>query len=191
MKGLLVLALLLCAATVVCAQNSVLRGVVTDESGAVVPGATVALSGPGVERTTTSGTNGAYTFVDLPAGDYTVRASAPQLTLPQPRALTIRGGVQTLNLRLTVASTTQQIVVEEDAGPSVSTDAANNAAATVLRGNDLDSLSDNPEDMQADLQALAGPSAGPGGGSIYIDGFSGGELPPKESITTASVRHRR
>ena len=30
--------------------------------------------------------------------------------------------------------------------------------------------------------ALAGPAAGPGGGSIFIDGFSGGQLPSKESI---------
>ena len=30
--------------------------------------------------------------------------------------------------------------------------------------------------------ALAGPSAGPNGASIFIDGFSGGELPPKETI---------
>ncbi len=28
----------------------------------------------------------------------------------------------------------------------------------------------------------AGPSAGPNGGSIFVDGFSGGQLPPKESI---------
>ena len=33
-----------------------------------------------------------------------------------------------------------------------------------------------------DLQALAGPSAGPNGGQIYIDGFTGGQLPPKSSI---------
>ena len=38
------------------------------------------------------------------------------------------------------------------------------------------------EFLQADLQALAGPSAGPGGGAIFIDGFSGGQLPSKESI---------
>ena len=47
---------------------------------------------------------------------------------------------------------------------------------------DLEALSDSSEDLLADLQALAGPSAGPNGGSIYVDGFSGGELPPKESI---------
>jgi len=34
----------------------------------------------------------------------------------------------------------------------------------------------------ADLQALAGPSAGPDGGQLYIDGFTAGELPPKSSI---------
>jgi hypothetical protein len=34
----------------------------------------------------------------------------------------------------------------------------------------------------ADLQTLAGPAAGPNGGSLFIDGFSGGELPPKNAI---------
>ena len=41
---------------------------------------------------------------------------------------------------------------------------------------------DSPDDLAADLSALAGPSAGPTGGSIFVDGFSGGQLPPKESI---------
>ncbi len=70
----------------------------------------------------------------------------------------------------------------ENAGPTVSTEASNNASAMVLTGSDLDALSDNPDDLLADLQALAGPAAGPSGGSIFIDGFSGGELPPKSSI---------
>ena len=58
----------------------------------------------------------------------------------------------------------------------------NNASALVIRGDDLQALSDDPEDLAADLQALAGPAAGPNGGSIFIDGFSGGQLPPKDSI---------
>jgi len=182
-KPAVLLLLLLCGAASSVAQSSSLRGVVTDESGAVVPGAMVALKGPGgFETSAVTGGDGAYAFANLAPGDYTVQASAPQLVLPQPRALTIRTGAQTLNLRLMVASTTQQILVEENGGPAISTDAASNATATVLSGSDLDALSDDPEDLQSDLQALAGPSAGPGGGSIYIDGFSGGELPPKESI---------
>ena len=177
------LLLILCNTVSAVAQSSILRGVVTDESGAVVPGATVALTGPaGYQKEALTGGDGAYTFTGLTPGDYTVQASAPQLVLQQPRALAIRAGAQTLNLRLMVASTTQQIVVEENAGPAVSTDAASNATATVLRGDDLEALADDPEDLQSDLEAMAGPSAGPGGGSIFIDGFSSGELPPKESI---------
>ena len=143
MKAAVLLLLALCGAASSFAQNSILRGVVTDSSGAVVPNATVTLSGPGgAEKTATTGSDGVYVFAGLTTGDYSVQASAPQLTLAQARALTIRSGTQTLNLRLTVASTVQQIVVEENAGPTVSTDAASNATATVLTGDDLNSLSD-------------------------------------------------
>ena len=180
--------LILGSATVLLAQNSLLRGVVTDESGAAVPGATVTVAGPGgLEKTAVTGGDGAYTFSGLTPGDYVVQASAPQLVLPQPRTVTIRNGAQSLNLRLAVASTAQQIVVEENAGPAVSTEAAGNTSATVLRGDDLAALSDDPEDLQADLEAMAGPSAGPGGGAIFIDGFSSGELPPKESIREVRI----
>ena len=61
-------------------------------------------------------------------------------------------------------------------------DPSQNAAQLVLRKEDLDALPDDPDDLAKDLQALAGPSAGPGGGQVYIDGFSSGRFPPKESI---------
>jgi len=51
-----------------------------------------------------------------------------------------------------------------------------------LQGDELQALSDDPTDLQADLQALAGPSAGPSGGAMFVNGFSGGTLPAKESI---------
>jgi hypothetical protein len=85
-------------------------------------------------------------------------------------------------LELKVAAVQQQTSIQENANTSVSTESANNASAMLLRGKDLESLADDPEDLGADLQALAGPSAGPGGSSIFIDGFSGGQLPSKESI---------
>ena len=43
-------------------------------------------------------------------------------------------------------------------------------------------LPDDPDELLTDLQALAGPSAGPNGGQLYIDGFTAGQLPPKSSI---------
>src|SRR5207248_10790708 len=76
----------------------------------------------------------------------------------------------------------QTITVQENNRAAVSTDANANASAQVLRGEDLDALGDSPEDLQEALLALAGPSAGPSGGQIFIDGFSGGQLPSKNSI---------
>ncbi len=51
-----------------------------------------------------------------------------------------------------------------------------------MKEADLDELPDDPDDLQSDLEALAGPSAGPNGAQFFIDGFSGGQLPPKSSI---------
>ena len=165
------------------AQTATLRGVVTDESGALVPAAKVLLTGPGSQtKSATSDGSGTYSFTGLTPGNYTVQASAPQLAQAQPGKIALKAGVQTLNLQLTVAAIEERVTVQDNSGPSVSTASGNNASALVLQGSDLDALSDNPDDLMADLQALAGPSAGPNGGSIFIDGFSGGELPAKESI---------
>ncbi|HEY4365063.1 MAG TPA: TonB-dependent receptor [Bryobacteraceae bacterium] len=168
---------------VVFGQASTLRGVVTDESGALVPGARVTVTPPrGAPQTAATDAGGAYSFSGLAPGTYSVQASGPNLALPQSRVITLDAGTLTLNLQLRVASTIQRVEVQANGDAPISTDPANSAAGLVLRGKDLDALSDDPEDLQADLQALAGPSAGPGGGSIFVDGFSGGDLPPKESI---------
>jgi protocatechuate 3,4-dioxygenase beta subunit len=77
------------------AQTVSLKGQVTDESGALVPGATVSLSGPGGSKAAVSGADGSYSFADLQPGAYTLRASAPGLTLPQPQKTNLRAGAQT------------------------------------------------------------------------------------------------
>ena len=165
------------------AQTAILRGQVTDESGAIVPGARVELQGPSsLLKTTKAGNDGSYVFGGLTSGDYILRASAPQLAIRQPAKVSLRTSPLTVNLVLYVSAEKQEVTVEENTKPAVSLEASANASAVVLRGTDLDALSDNPDDLAADLQALAGPAAGPNGGSILIDGFSGGELPAKNSI---------
>ncbi len=57
----------------------------------------------------------------------------------------------------------------------------------MLKDKDLDALSDDPDELASQLQALAGPAAGPNGGEIYIDGFTGGQLPTKSSIREIRV----
>lgn len=170
------------------AQTTTLRGVVRDESGGVVPGAAVTIAGPAVSSKRTKSTSeGTYTFSGLPLGDYTVQASAPGLALLEPAKVSLRGGIQTLDLELKVAALSEQVTVEENSRTTVSTEASANASAVIIEGKDLDSLSDNPNDLAADLQALAGPAAGPSGGAIFIDGFSGGQLPDKSSIREVRI----
>jgi hypothetical protein len=180
-------ALLVCASALV-AQTASLNGRVYDESGALVPGARVTITGSArFSKTVTSGGNGTYAITGITPGQYSMIASAPGLAMAQPEQLMIGGPVQTLDLRLKVVAAKTEVNVHDNVA-AVSTDAANNASATVLTGDDLQSLSDDPEDLQADLEALAGPSAGPGGGNaIFIDGFSGGQLPPKESIREVRI----
>ncbi len=163
-------------------------GVVSDESGAVVPGAKVALkSSTGAVKETASSADGSYSLAGLSPGTYTLLASAPDLALsPVPRVV-LKPGVVHVNIQMKIASTVQQVTVEENTGPIVTPDPANNATALVLRGEDLQALSDDPDDLAAELQALAGPAAGPNGGAIYVDGFSGGQLPSKESIREIRV----
>ena len=176
------LAIVICTSQAATAQTAFLRGQVFDESGAVVPKASVILTSPEgqVKRATTS-SDGSYSFSGLALGEYTVQASAPKLE-GQPVPITLKQGVQTLRLEVKVAAVQQQLTVQENSGAALSTESANNASALVLRGKDLEALADDPEDLASDLQALAGPAAGPGGNSIYIDGFSGGQLPPKDAI---------
>jgi hypothetical protein len=183
MKPSLCLLVAVLTAPCIHAQTATLRGEVTDESGAVIPGARVSATANGsAAKTTKADQSGAYSLAGLPPGEYSVQATAPQLVQAQPARIALKPGQQVLNLMLRVASMSEKVTVSDNGPPSVSTESANNASALVLRGADLDALSDDPDDLAVDLQALAGPSAGPNGGAIFVDGFSGGQLPPKESI---------
>src|ERR1700676_5222636 len=85
------------------AQTGTLTGQVTDESGAVVPKATVTIAGSrGVAKTTTSGDNGSYSLGGLTPGDYALQASAPDLVMAQAVKITVKAGAQVLNLQLKV-----------------------------------------------------------------------------------------
>src|SRR5215831_9764 len=177
------LAVLALSATTVFAQNGSLHGQVTDQDGAIIVDAKVTVrSSSDFVKTVNTDKTGVYSFANLRPGVYTVEASAPSLVLEGPVKLTVQSGSQTLNLQLKVFIPEQNITVQESNRTAVSTDASANVSAQVLRGQDLDALGDSPEDLQEALLALAGPSAGPSGGQIFIDGFSGGQLPSKNSI---------
>jgi len=159
-----------------------ITGSVQDTLGAVVQGATVTVVGPdGKEKTVTVNKNGEFNVTGLVPGKYTVKVSAPKFALYENTEVEVTPGKKTeLIVPLTVEAVNEQVDVNADTG--VSTDPDATASATVIKGKDLDALPDDPDELAAALQALAGPSAGPNGGQIYIDGMTGGNLPPKEAI---------
>ena len=160
-----------------------IKGVLTDDSGAVIPAASVALTGAGgLQKTAQTQADGSYTFVGLAPGQYTVKAAFPGFA-PFEKVVSVAAGsgIQ-LPIQMSIKAEKEEISVAAEAGPSVSVEPDNNATALVIKGDDLAALPDDPDDLADALQALAGPGAGPNGGQIYIDGFTGGQLPPKENI---------
>lgn len=159
-----------------------LRGQVIDPSGAIIPGASIVLSGNGKTLNATSNGNGSYRFNGLTPGRYSVTTTIDGFTPYQNPNLNISPGQnQKLNIPLSLAVQQQQVTVQAETN-TIDTSPDTNANSVVIKGKDLDALSDDPDELASELQALAGPSAGPNGGQIYIDGFSGGEIPPKSDI---------
>lgn len=167
--------------------GSILKGVVTDPSGAAIPGASVTLSGgAGFIKVTGSDADGRFTVQGIPGGRYTIRVSSVGFTLFEQANFEIAMGKQiTINAKLNIESAKQEITVTDTI--SIDLDASSNVGALTLKGEDLAMLSDNPDDLQNELNALAGPAAGPNGAQMFIDGFSGGKLPPKASIREIRV----
>ncbi len=168
--------------TVFAQQTGSISGQVEDSFGAVVIGATViAVNSAGTEKSTTTNGDGAFTFTGLAPGNYIVRVVAENFAFfENPEVVVKAGGSQKITVALTVAGIDEQVEVGNPG--QISNDPADNKTATVLTEEDLAALPDDPDELEAALQALAGPSSGPNGGQIYIDGFTGGQLPPKESI---------
>jgi hypothetical protein len=160
------------------------RGQVTDPSGAAIQNATIQVTGAsGQPVTIQSGRDGTYEVKGLSPGTYTVKADSQGFEEYQSAPVQVAAGqVQKIDLPLSIAVEQEKVEVTEQAGTGLSVSPENNGGAIVLSGTDLDQLSDDPDELQSDLEALAGPSVGPNGGQMYIDGFTAGQLPPKSSI---------
>jgi hypothetical protein len=189
--ALIVLALQLCA-TLTLAQTAAsqagsgsLRGQVTDPSGAAIAHADVVLTPAATSavliKTQTDG-QGMYEFKALAAGQYSLTVVAQGFAVYEnDNVVVIDGQPLRLNVAMAIQVEEQKVQVS-DTVPTVDVNPANNAGAIVISGKELEALPDDPDELLTDLQALAGPSAGPNGGQMYIDGFTAGQLPPKSSI---------
>ncbi len=177
------LVFLLVVSTAPAQQGSVgsLRGRVVDQLGALVGGASVTvIAADGKEQKAQSSREGTFTIEKLTPGTYTLKVTATGFApYDSPDIVVVNGRTTSIDVSLAVTVSERVTVANE---PAVNTDPDANASATVLKGSDIDALPSNSQELAAALQALAGPSAGPNGGEIFIDGFSGGKLPPRDTI---------
>src|SRR6516162_6634058 len=160
-----------------------MHGTVTDPSGAAVTKADVQITAPdGRVLDTATNNTGGYEVKGLAAGKYGIKVTAKGFEVYEVDGIAVGPGQsQKTDVTLSIEVQQQNVNVSENA-IGLDTSAESNITQMVLTGKDLDALSDDPDELADDLQALAGPSAGPNGGQIYIDGFTGGQLPPKSSI---------
>ncbi|HWB33214.1 MAG TPA: carboxypeptidase regulatory-like domain-containing protein [Acidobacteriaceae bacterium] len=170
------------------ASTGSVHGTVVDPDNALIPGATITItSASGKAQTATSKDDGTYSFKGLAAGTYTITATAPGFAAYSSQPVTVAaGGNLASDLHMDLATAAQTVNVTTDTA-QLSVDPESNASSTVIQGDALNALSDDPDELESELQALAGPSAGPSGGQIYIDGFTGGQLPPKSSILAIRI----
>ena len=177
---------IICIASVipVSAQRAIsLRGQVTDQFGAAIVGAAVTLTDQnGKQQTMQTDDQGGYRFSALTTGAYTLRVMQSGFAPYDEAGLNLSSAVTTHNVKLSVTIKTQRVTVDE--ARTLSADPNSNKSARVISGKELNALSDDPDELQAQLNALAGPAAGPGGTQVFVDGFTAGPtLPDKQSIS--------
>ena len=157
-----------------------IAGTVADPTGAVIPGAAVtAIRAGAPAATATSDGQGNFSITGLQPGVYVLEVRASGFRPARHEHVTVVAGrVQRLAVTLSIEVQQQQVMVN---GNQLDSSPDKNAGAIVMKGSDLDTLSDDPTEMQSELQAIAGsdPDAGT---QFYVDGFSSGHLPPKSAI---------
>ena len=162
-----------------------LHGIISDPSASSVPGALVQLRGPGGDQLIRADSLGRYSFAALRRGKYLVRVIAEGFRVEQRNCVEISGQTE-LNLTLVILAETQVVNVKDESN-RVSADPESNGTSLTLREKELAVLSDDPDEFLQEVQAMANAGAGPNGSQVHIDGFTGGNMPPKSEISEVRI----
>jgi hypothetical protein len=163
------------------ANQSQLRLVIVDQTGAGIPGATIIITPKvGNPITFSSDDRGVAAAPSLPPGDVTVHVEFPGFE-PFEAPLALRRGAMNETVTLKIEGFTEEVAVTEASAP----EASKSASTTTLTQEELDALPDDPDELADALSAMAGP----GGATFFMNGFSGGRLPNRDQIR--SIRFRQ
>lgn len=171
----------------VCAQSTSpsLQGTITDPSGARVSGAIIELRGHRVVKRVKTDALGKYSLAGMAPGKYRVRISAKGFTIVERTDFAINHAT-IFDAQLVIQEGMEIVHVRDETG-RISTEPASNGGGLFMRQQQIAALSDDPDELAMQLQALAGPAPGPNGGQIFVDGFSGVNLPPKSAIREVRI----
>lgn len=177
-----------CSVTFAQQTTGALKGTVTDQLGSLVVGAKATLrNARGVTTTPTTNSAGVYEFRRLEPGTYELKVVAPGFNVFEEKTVEIRAReLKTFDAQLDVALEEQQVTVDDR---HMRTDSDNNANAIVLRGRELDALPNDPDALATALQAIAGVDPEGGNAQVKVDGFSNGQVPPKEAIREVRINN--
>jgi hypothetical protein len=154
---------------------------VLDQTGAVLPGAVVVVAGQdealtAVKRDLRASGMGIAVAEDLAPGRYTIRVEFPGFQATLVRDVRVRAGDNRRSVTLAISKLDQDVTVTRDK-QSTAMDPRGAAFSTILTREQIESLPDDPDEMEAVLKGMAPPGA-----TIRVDGFTGGRLPPKSQI---------
>lgn len=157
-----------------------IAGTVADPTGAVIPQARVSLSSNGhAPIGASSDAVGNFSVPRLAPGAWDIEAQAAGFNSAHQTVQVKPGAVARITLTLTIETDKQQVIVSAD---SLDTSPEKNGGAIIMKGEDLRALSDDPDELSQQLQAIAGGDPDSGGVQLYVDGFSATKLPPKSAI---------
>ncbi len=157
---------------------------VVDQSGGVIPGATVSVLAPddgakviGTQQTTDKGL---ATFEKLAIARVTIRAQFSGFANAESKDVRLRAGDSRQTLTLTVQQVEDTVTITRDARIAASDPKA--ARGTTLTKAEIEALPDDPADMAQQLIDMAGGNA-----IIKVDGFTGAPLPRKSRIKSIHI----
>ncbi len=166
-----------------------LPGTVLDSAGGGIVGAQVTLiAADGSTHQAMTGDHGAFRLTGLPLGGGELAVIAHGFDPYRVSVEVEHRTTRPLEIKLRVAAMRQNITVSANT-QSVNLQPEDRAAAVTLSGDALQALANDPDQLATDLAALAGPAVGGGGATIYIDGFTRGDLPPKSAIASVEVNN--
>jgi hypothetical protein len=167
-------------------RNGSLLVTVLDETRGVLPGATVTIAG--VEASNKAKTiepaaanpQGQVTFTGLMPGRYSVTAEFSGFQTRTMGDVRVRAGENKQVIMLAIDRLSSSVTVERDR--QIAASDRDITFGTVLTREQIDALSDDPEELKRQLMDIAGPDA-----KIFVDSFEGRELPPKALIKSIRV----